>query len=136
MDIERIKQNIIKTFGFIITSVFVISFLNINIALSNDNITSIWCYIWKPHNKYLFMTIVCYIGILLAFAPYLKKFQKLNINIKFLKFIGMFILWIVFIIFLPKVWHWQRYDMLNYQLTFFISTCILIIGDIKHFRLY
>ena len=122
----HLKDRVFKILEFIVSFVFVISFLNINIQVSNDVIVSIWNYVWKPDKQYVLMTIVSYIGILLILSPYILRINKKYIKPKLLSYVGIAILWIVILIFLPDLWDGQRFDLINYQYTFVLCTLYLI----------
>ena len=122
----QMKNRLFRILDFIAAFVFSISFLNINIQVSNDVIVSIWNYIWNPDKQYVLMTIVSYIGILLLWMPYIPILKTKLIKPKYLSYLGLAILWIVILIFLPDLWDWQRHVILNYQYAFILSTFVLI----------
>lgn len=122
----HLKDRVFKILEFIVSFVIVISFLNINIQVSDDVIVSIWNYIWNPDKQYVLMTIVSYIGILLILIPNMLKINKKYIKPKLFSNIGIAVLWIIILIFLPELWDGQRYDLINYQYTFVLSTLYLI----------
>jgi len=122
------KYKILKILGFIIALVFVISFLNIQIKQSADNMTSIWCFIWKPDKQHVLMSIVSYIGILLTLIPFTQFFNKELKKPILLSYVGIAILWIIVLIFFPFLCEYQRENLLNYQYTFLLSTLFLILN--------
>lgn len=111
----------------LLAAVLILSFLNIGITETGCSIWDIWAAISVREGSSLFTKVASYLGILLLLFSVLVK-SRFTLNASWY---GIVLLWGAVATFYPYYWDIQRYDWVNPQYLFILSTAIQMVMNLR-----